>query len=106
MSEKRRGLGRGLGALIPSSAGVNGAGNGTAVARPVDLFFPEGRRKTDPTEAVLGSTAVEESAAGTDVDSSETDFAEAAPSDATSISSSNGAGKPTAAKSSTARRAT
>ncbi|TLM82556.1 ParB/RepB/Spo0J family partition protein [Pseudarthrobacter sp. NamE5] len=47
MSEKRRGLGRGLGALIPSSAAANGSGNATAVSRPVDLFFPEGRKKTD-----------------------------------------------------------
>ncbi|MDQ5861024.1 MAG: ParB/RepB/Spo0J family partition protein [Actinomycetota bacterium] len=44
MSEKRRGLGRGLGALIPSSAG-SASGNGSAVSRPVDLFFPEGRKK-------------------------------------------------------------
>ncbi len=50
MSEKRRGLGRGLGALIPSSAATNGSGNGGAVSRPVDLFFPEGRRKTEPSE--------------------------------------------------------
>ncbi|MGX5717208.1 ParB/RepB/Spo0J family partition protein [Arthrobacter sp. MAHUQ-56] len=50
MSEKRRGLGRGLGALIPSSAATTGAGNGGAVSRPVDLFFPEGRRKAEPTE--------------------------------------------------------
>lgn len=48
MSEKRRGLGRGLGALIPSSAGSSDGGNGSAVSRPVDLFFPEGRRKTEP----------------------------------------------------------
>ncbi|TLM73736.1 ParB/RepB/Spo0J family partition protein [Pseudarthrobacter sp. NamB4] len=47
MSEKRRGLGRGLGALIPSSAAANGSGNATAASRPVDLFFPEGRKKTD-----------------------------------------------------------
>ena len=105
MSEKRRGLGRGLGALIPSSAGANGAGNGTAVARPVDLFFPEGRRKTDPTEAVLDSTAAEESAAGMDADSPETDFAEAAAQGATAKSSSNGAAKRTAGKSSAAGRA-
>ena len=45
MSEKRRGLGRGLGALIPSSAAGSASGNGTAAARPVDLFFPEGRKK-------------------------------------------------------------
>lgn len=50
MSEKRRGLGRGLGALIPSSAAANGSGNGAAVSRPVDLFFPEGRKKTEPVE--------------------------------------------------------
>lgn len=51
MSEKRRGLGRGLGALIPSSAASNGQGNGAAVSRPVDLFFPEGRKKTEPSDA-------------------------------------------------------
>jgi ParB family transcriptional regulator, chromosome partitioning protein len=50
MSEKRRGLGRGLGALIPSSAASNGQGNGAAVSRPVDLFFPEGRRKSEPSD--------------------------------------------------------
>ena len=33
MSDKRRGLGRGLGALIPTSTGSTGA-------RPVDVFFP------------------------------------------------------------------
>ncbi|WP_026264882.1 ParB/RepB/Spo0J family partition protein [Arthrobacter sp. 135MFCol5.1] len=50
MSEKRRGLGRGLGALIPSSAAANGSANGAAQSRPVDLFFPEGRKKTEPVE--------------------------------------------------------
>lgn len=50
MSEKRRGLGRGLGALIPSSGASNGQGNGAAVSRPVDLFFPEGRKKSEPVE--------------------------------------------------------
>jgi ParB family chromosome partitioning protein len=50
MSEKRRGLGRGLGALIPSSAASNGQGNGAAVSRPVDLFFPEGRKKVEPSD--------------------------------------------------------
>ncbi|MGR0161375.1 ParB/RepB/Spo0J family partition protein [Paenarthrobacter nitroguajacolicus] len=47
MSEKRRGLGRGLGALIPSSAAAQG--NGTAPSRPVDLFFPEARKAAEPT---------------------------------------------------------
>ncbi len=37
MSEKRRGLGRGLGALIPSSASATGG-------RPVDVFFPGTRQ--------------------------------------------------------------
>ncbi|MCL2092509.1 MAG: ParB/RepB/Spo0J family partition protein [Micrococcales bacterium] len=36
MSDKRRGLGRGLGALIPTGAEVAPNGN-----RPVDVFFPE-----------------------------------------------------------------
>lgn len=52
MSEKRRGLGRGLGALIPSSA--VGADEPEPVAgssrRPVDLFFPvapDGRHGAD-----------------------------------------------------------
>lgn len=40
MSEKRRGLGRGLGALIPSSGAAAGSGS---ASRPVDLFFPEQR---------------------------------------------------------------
>ena len=51
MSDKRRGLGRGLGALIPSSAPANASGNGTAPSRPVDLFFPEAR-KTSTAAAV------------------------------------------------------
>lgn len=36
MSEKRRGLGRGLGALIPTAPQTRSAGD-----RPVDVFFPE-----------------------------------------------------------------
>ena len=52
MSDKRRGLGRGLGALIPSSAPANASGNGAAPSRPVDLFFPEAR-KTSTAAAVL-----------------------------------------------------
>ncbi|QCB96048.1 ParB/RepB/Spo0J family partition protein [Arthrobacter sp. PAMC25564] len=46
MSDKRRGLGRGLGALIPSSAPANASGNAAAPSRPVDLFFPESRKKS------------------------------------------------------------
>jgi ParB family chromosome partitioning protein len=52
MSEKRRGLGRGLGALIPSSAAADASGAGAAVSRPVDLFFPEGRKKVTSGDAV------------------------------------------------------
>ncbi|MGY4543362.1 ParB family chromosome partitioning protein [Arthrobacter sp. UYNi723] len=54
MSEKRRGLGRGLGALIPSSAG-SASGNGGAVSRPVDLFFPEGRKKVASPDDASGN---------------------------------------------------
>ena len=45
MSDKRRGLGRGLGALIPSSASANASATGPTPSRPVDLFFPEARKK-------------------------------------------------------------
>jgi ParB family chromosome partitioning protein len=55
MSEKRRGLGRGLGALIPSSAAASGSGNAATVSRPVDLFFPEGRKKSEPSEDSAGA---------------------------------------------------
>ncbi|WP_211877213.1 ParB/RepB/Spo0J family partition protein [Pseudarthrobacter albicanus] len=58
MSDKRRGLGRGLGALIPSSAAANASGNGAAPSRPVDLFFPESRKTTLVDNApVPGHTA-------------------------------------------------
>lgn len=59
MSEKRRGLGRGLGALIPSSAAAQG--NGVAPSRPVDLFFPEARKSEEPAvEAPIQDSAVVE----------------------------------------------
>ena len=51
MSDKRRGLGRGLGALIPSSASAGASGNGAAPSRPVDLFFPEARKTAEPIPA-------------------------------------------------------
>ena len=57
MSDKRRGLGRGLGALIPSSAAANASGNGAAPSRPVDLFFPEARKKTSDAESLLDTPA-------------------------------------------------
>lgn len=56
MSEKRRGLGRGLGALIPSSAG-SASGNGSTASRPVDLFFPEGRKKVTSSDDVAENGA-------------------------------------------------
>lgn len=59
MSDKRRGLGRGLGALIPSSAPANASGNGAAPSRPVDLFFPEARKKPTTAAGIL----IEEDAA-------------------------------------------
>ncbi|ASN22269.1 ParB/RepB/Spo0J family partition protein [Arthrobacter sp. YN] len=59
MSEKRRGLGRGLGALIPSSAAAQG--NGAAPSRPVDLFFPEARKSEEAAvEAPIQDSAVED----------------------------------------------
>lgn len=50
MSEKRRGLGRGLGALIPSSASAGASGNGVPASRPVDLFFPEARKAPETAD--------------------------------------------------------
>ena len=55
MSEKRRGLGSGLGALIPSSG--TAAGGTAAPSRPVDLFFPESRRASEPIDHAPTETA-------------------------------------------------
>ncbi|WP_019135611.1 ParB/RepB/Spo0J family partition protein [Cellulomonas massiliensis] len=49
MSEKRRGLGRGLGALIPT--GLDGrADNKPAAERPVDVFFPDNRARDEAAQ--------------------------------------------------------
>ncbi len=42
MSEKRRGLGRGIGALIPPAPPAQGAPGTDPSSRPVDVFFPAG----------------------------------------------------------------
>ena len=64
MSDKRRGLGRGLGALIPSSAAATG--NGSAPSRPVDLFFPEPRKRTpSPVVEALEETVQAQTEAAT-----------------------------------------
>ena len=76
MSDKRRGLGRGLGALIPSSASANASGNGTAPSRPVDLFFPEARKRTPEAETTEETTAAETSEAETTASSASVDSAE------------------------------
>jgi ParB family chromosome partitioning protein len=55
MSDKRRGLGRGLGALIPSSASASG--NSSAPSRPVDLFFPEARKRTPSADVLIPEEA-------------------------------------------------
>ncbi|MET3810474.1 ParB/RepB/Spo0J family partition protein [Arthrobacter sp. UYEF3] len=60
MSDKRRGLGRGLGALIPSSASANASGNGVATSRPVDLFFPEARKQSPDAVLTKETTAPDE----------------------------------------------
>ncbi|MCC2333905.1 ParB/RepB/Spo0J family partition protein [Cellulomonas wangsupingiae] len=84
MSEKRRGLGRGLGALIPTGLDTpRSTGD-----RPVDVFFPDNRKTTpDPTQvpeaAPAPSAASVTAPAPTDVLVSEPAVTEAAPSDAT-----------------------
>ena len=66
MSDKRRGLGRGLGALIPSSASANASGTGSAPSRPVDLFFPEARKRTPDAALTEETTEATEARAGED----------------------------------------
>ncbi|MET1155103.1 ParB/RepB/Spo0J family partition protein [Arthrobacter sp.] len=64
MSEKRRGLGRGLGALIPSSpvaevpesAEGQGSQARKRTQRPVDVFFPSSSWREDADAAVLSAT--------------------------------------------------
>ena len=66
MSEKRRGLGRGLGALIPNAAD---AGSAAPTTRPVDLFFPAPQRTREEDgakKAVETSPASQEVAAPTE----------------------------------------
>lgn len=84
MSEKRRGLGRGLGALIPSSAG-SASGNGTAVSRPVDLFFPEGRKKVESSSDDVAVS--EKSASAVDASPATVPSEAAEPQEASSVNS-------------------
>lgn len=77
MSEKRRGLGRGLGALIPSSASAGVAGNGAAASRPVDLFFPDAK-KAAPSVPEAEPTTAEAPAAPTSRPASRTSSKSAA----------------------------
>ena len=68
MSQKRRGLGRGLGALIPSAPGGD---------RPVDVFFPGGERgRGDGPGSGLLATASGESADSSAVAESSADSAD------------------------------
>ena len=89
MSEKRRGLGRGLGALIPSTAPA--AGSAATPSRPVDLFFPDsGQRERAETQGpaaeaksipATDETAEADARAGAAADASAVAPADAAPSD-------------------------
>jgi ParB family chromosome partitioning protein len=64
MSEKRRGLGRGLGALIPSSASDDAGQQTTTPARPVDLFFPERTDRGATPAAGTSEKPITENATG------------------------------------------
>ncbi|WP_342023253.1 ParB/RepB/Spo0J family partition protein [Arthrobacter citreus] len=59
MTEKRRGLGRGLGALIPSSAESEAASSASSAparaGRPVDVFFPSASDTVTPSRPVTGA---------------------------------------------------
>ena len=56
MSEKRRGLGRGLGALIPSSAAGNGSGNGRLRHGPWTSSFRRAEKRWTPPSARMPVT--------------------------------------------------
>lgn len=64
MTERRRGLGKGLGALIPQGEDRSG------VDRPRDVFFPRSDRTNDPLSAgaVEGATPAEGFTGNTDTD--------------------------------------
>ncbi|WP_028045869.1 ParB/RepB/Spo0J family partition protein [Cellulomonas sp. URHE0023] len=61
MSEKRRGLGRGLGALIPT--GLDGQ-RSTGAERPVDVFFPDPKRETTGATGLPDDAAVPDGSTG------------------------------------------
>lgn len=63
MSEKRRGLGRGLGALIPT--GLDGS-RSTGADRPVDVFFPDNRKAAAAAQAAQEQEALERVATPSD----------------------------------------
>ncbi|MBU8866444.1 ParB/RepB/Spo0J family partition protein [Paenarthrobacter aromaticivorans] len=96
MSEKRRGLGRGLGALIPSSPAA-AQGNGAAPSRPVDLFFPEARKTAEPVEAA------DATAPATTADSGTSSGANGSRSDAAKETSQSVSKAPAASRSSAAK---
>lgn len=83
MSDKRRGLGRGLGALIPSSAAASASVDGAAPSRPVDLFFPEAR-KTE--RAAMPATEA------TDAEAAAAEVADSKPTEAGKVDGSREAG--------------
>ncbi|MCQ9163699.1 ParB/RepB/Spo0J family partition protein [Arthrobacter sp. STN4] len=55
MTDKRRGLGRGLGALIPNS-NPDDPGSSPLPSRPVDLFFPEPKGRRTPASRSVKAT--------------------------------------------------
>lgn len=99
MSDKRRGLGRGLGALIPSSAPANASGNGAAPSRPVDLFFPEARKK--PTTAA--SVLIEEDAAASAPSEDKAASANSADASASAATKKSATGSPSSDSNAPAR---
>ncbi|GAA4622707.1 ParB/RepB/Spo0J family partition protein [Cellulomonas oligotrophica] len=86
MSEKRRGLGRGLGALIPT--GLDGS-RSTGADRPVDVFFPDNRKAAAAAQAAQEQAAVEatepsaDAAASTDGNAGQVTPGGAAPDETT-----------------------
>jgi ParB family chromosome partitioning protein len=69
MSEKRRGLGRGIGALIPPAPPAAAGTPGTVSReRPVDVFFPSAPRPTGVDDAGIAQGAVSRETSSLDGD--------------------------------------
>ncbi len=88
MSEKRRGLGRGLGALIPT--GLDGQ-RPSGAERPVDVFFPDARKDGETATAVIDAERPTDGSTDGGTDGATTTTHATAPANGSPVSQSDGA---------------